>query len=811
MTAGRLASAKPAATTNTTLYTCPIGYAASVVLNVCNQSSSATSYRVALRNYTQIITTTGSSHTFNLGNPISTYRLTISPGIAISGFTPGDIYNDTNTKWSLKILDIVKDTSVITVPTKVARVGTITYTSISPALSAFVVGNTLTDSTNGLTATVLGLGSTGSNSLYIQLDRLSTSATTLKLASAPAYVAAGASNYLAIPNAMPASSYEIVRVSNWVSGTYTATIVRAQQGTTAAEIPVSANAIVLTVTATTKTINEGAVFSAIDTGLTLNNVTGLFTGDYLKVDNEFLLIQTVDPGTSTVNVQRGQLSSTAATHNDGATVTRVSNDGNVYVNYFGDTPIPAPATLNYTLTANGTSDYVFAGSATGNDPTLTVNVGDTLNFLNNAVGAPLHITNAPGAYNVANLVTTGVTGDGATGGTTLSWVTTGLPAGTYYYVNQFQSGMIGQIIIQSPPTTPTIGNGSVTARVSTGATTYSDSLEFIHDFNSDGNYEWGQTGYTMNLGRIYKFTQTDTSNTAHPFRFSDQVSLSPVYTTGVTTSGTPGSAGSYTQIDLTASSPTILYSLSSTTNEGSYGSSFTIDNDPKYTSIYVYDVSATPTVTDTFTSGTTTTITQTISTVQVGPYGYVQDFSGTTLKVSLGNKSTSFATYTTAVSAGTTGQFTFTVASASNLGVGMAASGSGIGTGARITSIVGTTVTVDVANSGSVTGTGTFNYTFLDTPLTVAGTKTTATVSSVTDIDDADYILCDKALAGNSTDKNTGIVIGPGSSIMVYSTANTISYVVNGFVDVTSDWTTVQYAYTSQTGVPGGGGGAPNP
>lgn len=801
MTAGRIASAKPAATTNTTLYSCPIGYAASVVLNVCNQSSSATSYRVALRNYTQIITTTGSSHTFNLGNPISTYRLNISPGISISGFDPGDTYSESNGKWSLKILDIVKDTSVITVPTKVARVGTINYTGISPALGTFAIGNTLTDATNGLTATVLGLNTT-SSSLFIQLNNLSTSDTTLKLASAPVYIQSGASKYLAIPNAMPATSYEIVQVSNWVSGTYTATIVRAQQGTSAAEIPVSANAIMITVTATTKTINEGAVFSAIDTSLTLNNVTGLFTGDYLKVDNEFLLIQTLDTGTSTVTVQRAQFSSTAATHNDGATVTRISNDGNVYVNYFGETPVPAAATLNYALTANGTSDYVFTGSATGNDPTLTVNVGDTLTFVNNAVGAPLHITNVAGAYNVANLVTSGVTGDGATGGGTLTWVTTGLPAGTYYYVNEFQPLMTGQIVIQSPPTTPTIGNGSVTARVATNATTYDDNVEFIHDFNSDGNFEWSPTGYTINLGRIYRFTQTDTSNTAHPFRISDQVSLSPLYTTGVTTAGTPGSSGSYTQIDLTASSPTVLYTLSTATNEGSYGSNITVDNDPRYTSIYVYDPSNTPIVTDTFTSGTTTTTTQTISAVQVGPYGYVQEFSGTTLKVSLGDKSPVFATYTTAVSVGTTGQFTFTVASASNLAVGMAASGSGIGTGARITSIVGTTVTVDVANSGSVTGTGTFNYTFLDTPLTVAGTKTTATVSSVTDVADADYILYDKALAGNSTDKNTGIVVGPGSSIMVYSGANAISYVVNGFVDVTNDWSTVQYAYSTAGGAP---------
>lgn len=801
MAAGRLASSKPAATTNTTLYSCPVGYAASVVLNVCNQSTSATSYRVALRNYTQIITTSGSSHTFNRGNPISTYRLTISPGIAISGFKPGDLYKDSNTKWNCRILDIVKDTSIITVNTKVANVGTITYANISPALSSFTVGNTITDSTNGLTATVLGVNST-SNNLYIQLESLSTSATTLKLANAPAYVAAGANNYLAIPNAMPATSYELVRVSNWTAGTYTATIVRAQQGTSAAIIPVGANATALTVTATTKTINEGATFSAIDTALTLNNVTGLFTGDYLKVDNEFLLVQTVDPGTSTVNVQRGQLSSTAATHNDGATVTRISNDGNVYVNFFGDTPTPAAATKNYTLTANLTSDYIFAGDATGNDPTITVNVGDTLNFLNNAVGAPLHITNSPGTYNVANLVTSGVTGDGATGGSTLSWVTTGLAAGTYYYINEFQSSMQGQIILVIPPTTPTITNGSgVTARVSTTPSTYSASNEFIHDFTGDGNYEWAQTGFSMNLGRIYKFDQTNSSNTAHPFRFSDQVSLSPLYTTGVTTSGTPGSAGAYTQIDLTASSPTVLYSLSSTTGESAYGSTITVNNDPLYPQIYVYDVSATPTVADTFTSGSTTTTTQTISAVQSGPYGYVQEFSGTTLKVSLGEKSVPFATYTTTIT-GTSGQFTITVGANTNLAVGMAVSGTGVATGAKITNISGTTVTLDIVNSATVSGTGTFNYTFLDTPLIVAGTKTTATVSSVTDIDAADYILYDKAISGNSTDKNSGIVVGPGSSIMVYSTANTLSYVVNGFEDVTSDWTTVQYVYTTQTGAP---------
>lgn len=904
MTAGRLASAKPAATTNTTLFSCPVGYAATVVVNACNQSSTATTYRVALRNYTQILTLSGSSHTFNLGNPLSSYRLTISPGVSTTTFLPGSVYTDTNKKWSFKILDVFKDTSVITIPTKVARVGTLSYTSISPALSTFVVGNTITDSTNGLTALILGLGT---GQISVQLEALSTSATTLKLASAPAYVTAGyagisnyaytvtnsgaasytfsgsatgsnptlnvvqgdvltfnvnasghplwiktaattgtgsgvttgvitnngtqsgtvtwntsgvtpgtyyyicqfhssmvgtinivapgALTYLAIPNAQPPSSYEIVKVNAWTSATYTATIVRAQQGTAAAVIPVGANASMLTVTTTTKTINEGAVYSATDTSLTLNNVTNLFTGDYLKVGSEFLIIQTVDTGTSTVTVQRAQLSSTATTHNDGATVTRVSNDGSVYVNYFGDTPTPSAATLNYTVTANGTSDFVFSGSATGNDPAITVNVGDTLVFALTTPGQPMRISTQQGTWNIANDAT-GVTTQGTSSGT-MTWVTTGLPAGLYYYVSENSVTMQGVITIQTPPTTPTITSAGVTARITSSPTTYSSSNEFIHDTNGDGIYEWVTGGYTMNLGRIYKFTQTDTTNTAHPFRISDQVIGTPLYTTGVTTSGTPGTSGSFTQIDLTASSPTVLYSVSSTSGETSYGSQFTINSDPLFTDIFVYDVSKQPTVADTFTSGITTTTTQTISAINPGPYGYVQGFSGTSLKVALGINSSAFSSTTTTIT-GTSGQSTITVGSATGLIPGMiVSSGTGVATGAKIYSVSGTTVTLDLANTGAVSGNGVFNHTFLDTPLTPAAVKTRAVVSSFTDIDDADYILYDKALSGNTTDKNTGIVVGPGSSVMVYSTLGTISYVVNGFVDVTNDWATVQYSYTT--------------
>ena len=64
-------------------------------------------------------------------------------------------------------------------------------------------------------------------------------------------------------------------------------------------------------------------------------------------------------------------------------------------------------------------------------------------------------------------------------------------------------------------------------------------------------------------GATFRFDVSDSSMGAHPFKFSTTSdgthSGGSEYTTGVTTAGTPGSSGAYTQIEVASGAPTLYY------------------------------------------------------------------------------------------------------------------------------------------------------------------------------------------------------------------------------------------------------------
>lgn len=119
------------------------------------------------------------------------------------------------------------------------------------------------------------------------------------------------------------------------------------------------------------------------------------------------------------------------------------------------TPAPLPpagTTYTFTVGNSGASHYVFTGSdsttshSNANDPTITCDVGDTLVFNVNASGHPFYIKTSA-STGTGNQVTTGtITNNGAAVGT-VTWDTTGVTAGTYYYICQFHGGMVGSIVI----------------------------------------------------------------------------------------------------------------------------------------------------------------------------------------------------------------------------------------------------------------------------------------------------------------------------------------------------------------------------
>ena len=105
-------------------------------------------------------------------------------------------------------------------------------------------------------------------------------------------------------------------------------------------------------------------------------------------------------------------------------------------------------TYSISVSAQNSSDYILTGndrngSVNGNDPAVTLNVGDTINFDVDAPGHPFYLKTLAGTG-------TGNTINNASNNGTTNQIVSWTPdtAGTYYYQCSLHGGMVGRIIVQ---------------------------------------------------------------------------------------------------------------------------------------------------------------------------------------------------------------------------------------------------------------------------------------------------------------------------------------------------------------------------
>ena len=211
--------------------------------------------------------------------------------------------------------------------------------------------------------------------------------------------------------------------------------------------------------------------------------------------------------------------------------------------------------------------------------------------------------------------------------------------------------------------------GSTSAPVTIAVTVASKTA--AHPYNGDGSGNGyyldgveapaiqlhGADNVTSNSEYIYRFDQSDSSNSGHPFRFYLDADKTTAFTTGVTTNGTAGSSGAYTQIAVTEDTPSIIYyQCSSHAYMGNYA---TVPASNKINhSEALIDL---PTATTTLV-GTNTTDTLTNKTISAGAFSGVSNFQAAITEQAVAL--TSGTSVTLDISAGSV----FTITLAHNIG-----------------------------------------------------------------------------------------------------------------------------------------------
>ena len=144
---------------------------------------------------------------------------------------------------------------------------------------------------------------------------------------------------------------------------------------------------------------------------------------------------------------------------------------------------------------------------------------------------------------------------------------TGTPSITVANINSAGIGTIATLSV-TDFTVPTLKGHSTIRSIHGTTVTFVVTVAAktsAHRYNGSGS----SNGYkidgvespfiTLTPGRTYRFDQADGTNASHPLRFYYDVDKTTAYTTGVTVAGTQGSAGAYTEIVVSDTTPTVLH------------------------------------------------------------------------------------------------------------------------------------------------------------------------------------------------------------------------------------------------------------
>ena len=129
--------------------------------------------------------------------------------------------------------------------------------------------------------------------------------------------------------------------------------------------------------------------------------------------------------------------------------------------------------------------------------------------------------------------------------------------GKFYLRKHVDGSSADQILAFAPQGVNAFGTQIFTVKVA-GKTA-------AHPNNGSGS----SNGYVINglespylaliPGNTYRFDNSDSTNSGHPFRFYLEANKTTAYTTGVTVNGSAGNSGAYVEIAVTASTPSQLY------------------------------------------------------------------------------------------------------------------------------------------------------------------------------------------------------------------------------------------------------------